>query len=126
MMWPTQSVPALVDTANWNGEQIDSTVLANCRARYLATSVRKTMRNSSDNPSGLCNVVKVPPSTLGPPWAELSTGEVFADREQLEQHDRPNERGTSRSHIPRPGEQPDVASRNHNAFEANGIADVGS
>ena len=38
---PTQSVPALVDNANWNWEQTDSTVFPNCLAKVFAINLRK-------------------------------------------------------------------------------------
>ena len=40
---PTQSVPARVDNANWNGAQIASTAFPNWRANVLATKLRKEM-----------------------------------------------------------------------------------
>ena len=33
--WPTQSVPALVDSANWKGEHTASTTLPNWRAKHF-------------------------------------------------------------------------------------------
>ena len=41
MAWPTQSVPARVERANWNGAQAASTALPNCFANVLATNLRK-------------------------------------------------------------------------------------
>ena len=37
---PTQSVPARVDNANWNGAQTLSTSAPNCLAKDFATSLR--------------------------------------------------------------------------------------
>ena len=37
----TQSVPTLIDNANWNGEQTDSTVFPNCLAKVFAINLRK-------------------------------------------------------------------------------------
>ena len=45
--WPTQSVPALVDKANWKGAQVSSTWSINCLARVFATT---------RPPSRFCNV----------------------------------------------------------------------
>ena len=41
--WPTQSVPALVDKANWYGAHVASTALPNCRAIVLATNLLKVV-----------------------------------------------------------------------------------
>ena len=43
MVWPTQSVPARVERANWNGAHTASTAFPNWRASVLATNLRKAV-----------------------------------------------------------------------------------
>ena len=58
---PTQSVPALVDNANWNGEQTDSTVFPNCLAKVFAINLRKLVPVATPRapPSFFCRAVIV-------------------------------------------------------------------
>ena len=113
MMWPTRSVPALVDNANWNGEQTDSTVLANCRAGHLATSLLKAMPVAIPLTPHLVSAMLSwwPPSTLGPPWVELYLWRNLRWQRTTTgtTRDRPSTRGgISFVHPPGPGEQPDA------------------
>ena len=50
---PTQSLPALVDNANWKGEQTDSTVFPNCLAKVFAINLQKLV---------LVGIPRAPPS----------------------------------------------------------------
>ena len=43
---PTQSVPALVEKANWNGAHARSTSLMNCLATLFATNLRNDVQDS--------------------------------------------------------------------------------
>ena len=53
-MCPTQSVPARVDNAHWNGAHSASNSEANCFARVLATSRQRTSScNAPHTPIGL-------------------------------------------------------------------------
>ena len=145
MTWPTQSVPALVDKANWNGEHTVSTVLPNCRAKHLATSLLKAIPVAIPltPPSGFCNAVMVATMSTRP----TVDGTVPLARSSLAENNKWNNprsskqtRSISLVHPPGPGEQPAGASRRHfaNAFESNwrglagwksntsrGIADTG-
>ena len=61
-MWVTQSVPALVDNADWNGWVGASSNFENCWATVLAITRRRTSPTTMPltPPSGFCHAISLP------------------------------------------------------------------